>query len=68
MGEAPANLRREIEQTRAQMTETIEAISERLDPRTRVKRGQQRLRETAQMVWEVTQEAVRQTTRGATTR
>jgi gas vesicle protein len=47
MGEDPDRIRREIEQTRAEMSETVDALSYRADVKTRAKESLQEKRDSA---------------------
>ncbi len=59
-----AQMRVEIEQTRGELSETIDAIQERLDPQTLVEQAKDSVRETATGVVEQAKETVRDATIG----
>src|SRR5690349_17637248 len=58
----PETLRVEIEQTRAEMSGTIDAIQERLQPSTLIEQAKETAREAASTAVEDAKEAVREAT------
>jgi hypothetical protein len=47
----PQEIQREIEETRAELARTIDALADRMSPRRAAVRGAQRLRSGVQSVW-----------------
>jgi Protein of unknown function (DUF3618) len=58
MGQAPADIRRQIAATRARMSETIEAITDRLDPREQASYALSQWRKWGRGLFDITCEAV----------
>jgi uncharacterized protein DUF3618 len=58
MGEAPADIHRQITATRARMSETIEAITNRLDPKEQASHALSRWRNWGRGLFEITREVV----------
>jgi hypothetical protein len=58
MGQAPADIHRQIAATRARMSETIEAITNRLDPREQASHTLSQWRKWGRGLFEITREVV----------